>query len=115
MEFLLKKILTKMTANSRLLAIELNQHFATLIDSKINDKRFIISCESATNISSISSKVSFPKADVILSSIPLAILPIKIKIEIINEIKKSLVNNGCSFNTSTIKCKRDTSKKIQQR
>lgn len=89
-----EKLLTKMSADSRLLAIELNQNFASLIDSKINDKRFIISCESATNISKIRLKESFPKADIILSSIPLAILPIKIRIQIINEIKKSMSDNG---------------------
>lgn len=89
-----EEILTKMSADSRLLAIELNQNFASLIDSKIKDKRFIISCGSATNISKIRSEESFPKADVILSSIPLAILPIKIRIQIINEIKKSMRDNG---------------------
>jgi len=88
------KMLKKMSFNSKLLSIELNQYFASKIDAKINDNRFTLVCDSAEKIENICQSINFPKVDYIISSLPLAILPSRLKINIINECKNILRDSG---------------------
>ena len=88
------KMLKKMSFNSKLLSVELNQYFASKIDAKINDNRFTLVCDSAEKIESICQGINFPKVDYIISSLPLAVLPARLKINIINECKNILIDNG---------------------
>ena len=88
------KILKKMSFNSKLLSIELNQYFASKIDAKINDNRFTLVCDSAEKIENICQSINFPKVDYIISSLPLAVLPSRLKINIINECKNILRESG---------------------
>ncbi len=88
------KILQKMSLNSRLLSLELNPFFASKIRKSIQDERFKISCNSAENINSIMNQIHFPKADYIISSLPLAVLPIKLKLNILNQCKLALSPKG---------------------
>ena len=88
------KLLKKMNFNSKLLSIELNPFFASKIDAKINDNRFKLVCDSAEKIEHICQSINFPKVDYIISSLPLAVLPAKLKINIINECRNILIDNG---------------------
>ena len=87
-------MLKQMSFNSKLLSIELNQYFASKIDAKINDNRFTLVCDSAEKIENICQGINFPKVDYIISSLPLAVLPSRLKINIINECKNILRDSG---------------------
>jgi len=89
-----KVILKKMSINSKLISIELNQLFVNELREKINDNRFDLICGSATDIFNIKNQFYKSNVDLVISSLPLAMIPIKMKIKIINGIKETLADNG---------------------
>ena len=88
------KLLKKMSPNSKLLSLELNPYFASKIKKSVQDSRFQIKCDSAENINTVLKLTQFPKVDYIISSLPLAVLPTRLKLRIINECKLALGSEG---------------------
>ena len=88
------KLLKRMSPNSKLLSLELNPYFASKIRKTVRDSRFQIRCESAENINTVLKQTQFPEVDYIISSLPLAVLPIRLKLRIINECKLALGSRG---------------------
>ena len=88
------KLLKRMSPNSKLLSLELNPYFASKIRKSVQDSRFQIRCDSAENINTVLKQTQFLKVDYIISSLPLAVLPIRLKLRIINECKLALGTEG---------------------
>ena len=88
------KLLERMSPNSKLLSLELNPYFASKIRKTVRDSRFQIRCDSAENINTVLRQTQFPEVDYIISSLPLAVLPTRLKLRIINECKLALGSKG---------------------
>ena len=88
------KLLKRMSPNSKLLSLELNPYFASKIRKSVRDSRFLIRCDSAENINTVLKQTQFPEVDYVISSLPLAVLPTRLKLHIINECKMALGSKG---------------------
>ena len=77
-----QEILSRMTLNSRLISFEINDIFYSQLQAKFSDPRLILINDSAENIK----KYIKEKADAVISSLPLAVIPIRIKLNILNEV-----------------------------
>ena len=89
-----QRIIEKLDRESTLLVIELNDTFYKELKNKISDKRVIIRKGSASDLSKFMGELNKEKADVIVSSIPLAILPKTLRKRIVIEANKLLNENG---------------------
>ena len=89
------EILKKMSLDSNLISIELNKSFHNQLAHKFkSDHRFTSVLGSAEDISNAIQKKNINTADVIISSLPLAVIPSRVKVGIFKEIKKVLKNEG---------------------
>lgn len=87
------EILSRMTPNSRLLSFEINPVFYNQLKSKFKDSRLSLICDSAENVKNHISK-DIQSVDGIISSLPLAVIPIRVKLKILNALVDVLgVNN----------------------
>lgn len=82
-----KKMVELMAEDAILLVFELNDSFMQLLEKTIDDKRVHLIHDSAENITTYLKKYGFDKADVILSSLPLANFPSDLKMRILTESK----------------------------
>jgi phosphatidylethanolamine/phosphatidyl-N-methylethanolamine N-methyltransferase len=89
-----KGILKKMSPKSKLLSFELNPTFHLKLTNKIHDKRLNIINDSAENIKLHLKKHNIESVDVVVSSLPLTVIPDSIKNNIINSSYESLSENG---------------------
>lgn len=87
------EILRKMKKNSRLYLFEINEYFLEEL-KHIKDPRVEIINESAEKFVQELKKRKVSKADYVISSIPLAIMPRRTEISIIVATKKFLSDNG---------------------
>ena len=88
------EILKRMTPNSNLFSFELNTNFYDQLTSKFNDSRIRIINDSAEKMGEYLSKDKIDKADVVISSLPLAVIPEKIKENILNSAVEILTQDG---------------------
>ncbi len=89
-----EKIISKLGPNARLLVFELNDQFFDALKNKINDPRVTIIHDSAEKMEFYLNQNNITKADVIISSLPLANFPDQLKISLLESSKASLSQNG---------------------
>jgi phosphatidylethanolamine/phosphatidyl-N-methylethanolamine N-methyltransferase len=89
-----KEILKRMSADSKLLVFELNDTFYERLKLKITDPRVILIHDSAENLGLHLEKYGISKADIIISSLPLANFSINLRKKIIRSAKKGLKKGG---------------------
>ncbi len=89
------EILKKMSFKSNLISIELNKSFHNQLSHKFkDDNRFTSLLGSAEDISKAIEKKNIISADIIISSLPLAVIPSRVKVGIFREVNKVLKNEG---------------------
>lgn len=89
-----KAILEKMHPDAVLISFEVNDKFCDMINKDVNDPRLHLVCDSAEKIGEYLQKYGFGKADYIISSVPLVVLPKEIARNIEKEVTKTLVSGG---------------------
>jgi len=89
-----KKILELMEPDAKLLVFELNDTFYEHLKEEITDQRMILIHDSAEFIQKYLNEAGFIHVDYIVSSLPLAVFPSKLKTNIINESYETLKNQG---------------------
>lgn len=83
------ELLKRMHPETKLIVLELNEEFYQLLQEKIDDSRMILRNESAEKIGDLLKEYGFEKADAILSSLPLAVIP--------NEIRDAILDNSYKY------------------
>ena len=89
-----KYILRKMTRESKLILIELNKNFVTILQNRLRDQRVCIFNDSAENVLSILEAAEEPGADYIISGIPFSFIPFNAKNRILNNTYTALTKSG---------------------
>lgn len=89
-----KRIIEKMTPNSRFYVFELNHDFITILKEQIQDKRTQIIEDSAANIAHYLAKDEVKEVDYIVSSLPLSLLPLEVRDKIVETSFAVLNENG---------------------
>jgi phospholipid N-methyltransferase len=88
-----QEILKKMRPDTILLAFENNEEFCKIL-KQFNDPRLKIICDSAEKISYYLKKYEIEKADYIVSSLPIAVIPQNVVDLIIKAATQNLSKNG---------------------
>ena len=88
------EILKRMSLNSNLFSFEINTNFYDQLTSKFNDKRLRIINDSAEKMGEYLNKEKIEKANVVISSLPLAVIPVEIKENILNSTVNILGMDG---------------------
>jgi phospholipid N-methyltransferase len=89
-----KELLSKMSANCHLVVIELNDTFFKDLQNKFQHPNLHLTHGSAADLSSILQALNLPKADFILSSLPLSNFPKALRTSILEAIKANLETQG---------------------
>lgn len=89
-----KGILEQMHADCKLISFELNQTFYEQIKSEISDHRLTLLNRSAEDIVAVMNEFGIEKADYIVSSLPLTVIPTEVKTVILDSAKKALSEDG---------------------
>ncbi|HVZ18445.1 MAG TPA: rRNA adenine N-6-methyltransferase family protein [Terriglobales bacterium] len=89
-----RNILSRMSPEARLLAIELNSEFCQALTETITDPRFEIAQGSAAEVKRWMYIRSLPKADFILSGIPYSLLSHEMRQDILTASRDSLTDDG---------------------
>jgi phospholipid N-methyltransferase len=89
-----RALLSAMRSNARLLAIEINPHFARLLRRTIQDPRLLVHEGSASEIGEALAALELPRADVILSGIPFSTMSRDQGLEILRAIDRNLSPGG---------------------
>jgi phospholipid N-methyltransferase len=89
-----KKILEFMQPDAKLLVFELNDTFYEFLKEEIIDERMILIHDSAEFIQKYLAEAGFIHTDYVISSLPLAVFPNKLKTNIINTSYETLKNHG---------------------
>jgi phosphatidylethanolamine/phosphatidyl-N-methylethanolamine N-methyltransferase len=89
-----EKIIRKLHPESRLLVFELNDIFYEALKNKIKDPRVILIHDSAEKIVDYLAINGLERADVVISSLPLANFPEELKDQILLNTFKSLQSGG---------------------
>ena len=87
-------IIDKMSADSILLVFELNDHFFEQLTKRFNDPRVHLIHDTAENIQEYLDKHNLHKADVIISSLPLAVFPRDLRNRLLTASHDALKENG---------------------
>ena len=89
-----KKIIQKLDVTTQLIVLELNSEFYQELKAKICHTNVHIKEASADKIGEIMLELGFEKADIIISSLPLANFSAKLRNSILEVVKESLNENG---------------------
>lgn len=89
-----KKIVQKLSPNSKLFVFELNRDFVATLKREIHDDRVKIICDSSANLQKYLAEDNITEVDYIVSSLPLSIIPKEIRESIVEESYKSLKTDG---------------------
>jgi phosphatidylethanolamine/phosphatidyl-N-methylethanolamine N-methyltransferase len=89
-----RALLRALNPEAKLLAIEINPHFATLLGESIPDPRLIVHEGSAADIPSALAAHDLPAPDVILSGIPFSTMPRELGLEILASARDTLSPDG---------------------
>lgn len=89
-----EKIIEKMGTETQLVVVELNDTFFDALKKKITHKNVHLKHGSAEDISFYLKDLGFEKADLIISSLPLAVIPALIRQNILTTVKTHLSQKG---------------------
>lgn len=89
-----KEIIKQMTPKSVLYVFELNEVFYDSLVEVIDDPRVKIFHDSAEKVEYFLNHDNYHHADIVMSSLPLAVIPEQVKIEILTASKKVLGTHG---------------------
>lgn len=89
-----ERIIEKLGKDCTLLIIELNDKFYKDLKKRITDKRVCIRKGSASDLHKFMKELNIEKADFIVSSLPLAIIPSTLRKRIVIEVNHKLEKNG---------------------
>ena len=89
-----RALLRSLAANARLLAIEINPHFAQLLGDHVPDPRLIVHHGSAADIREALDAHRLPAPDVILSGIPFSTMPPEVGRELLASVRDTLSPDG---------------------
>ncbi len=88
-------IMARMSADAKLIALELNDNFYDTLSKRINDPRVQIIHDSAELVQNYLDKIEPNlKADVIISSLPLMVFPEDLRNNVVNTAYDALKKNG---------------------
>ena len=88
------EILRRMRPDARLVAIEMNGDFVNFLRKSLVDQRFDVVEASAADVNEILKKLGLPKADYILSGIPLGSMPAVVRGPILQNTREALAAGG---------------------
>jgi phosphatidylethanolamine/phosphatidyl-N-methylethanolamine N-methyltransferase len=86
-------ILAAMLPDAKLLSIEINPHFCSLLNH-ISDERLIVHCGSAQEIRAALSRYGLSAPDVVISGIPFSTIKLRTGLLILEEIASTLISGG---------------------
>jgi phospholipid N-methyltransferase len=89
-----RPLLGRMSADARLLAVELNDEFSTMLRQQIRDARLVVQHGSAVNVNRWRTAWGLPLADLILSGIPYTVIGHELRHEILLETRAALRPGG---------------------
>ena len=89
-----KALLQQMPSESQLVVIELNDAFFSDLQKKFKAPNVHLIHGSAAEISKVLKQLNLPKADIILSSLPLSNFPSDLRTNILEEVKQNLQADG---------------------
>jgi phosphatidylethanolamine/phosphatidyl-N-methylethanolamine N-methyltransferase len=89
-----EEIVSRMDKNAVLLVFEINDSFYTDLKSRFHDERVHLIHDSAEKIEDYLHQFELDKADVVISSLPLAIFPPDLRENILEAAEKSLKSEG---------------------
>ena len=89
-----EKIIQKLDSTTQLIVLELNKEFYKELKENISLPNVHIKEASADKIGEIMLELGFKKADIIISSLPLANFSVKLRNSILEVVKESLNDNG---------------------
>ena len=89
-----EKIIEKIDASTHLIVLELNPELCKDLKAKINLPNVHIKEASADKIGEIMKELGFEKADIIISSLPLANFSVELRNSILEIVHESLNENG---------------------
>lgn len=89
-----KKLLKLANPNATLFVFELNEDFYNTLKHKFNDPRMVLLNQGAETLPEVLKAHNIDKVDAILSSLPLAMIPIAIKNKILDNSHSCLKKNG---------------------
>lgn len=89
-----RALLSAMRPDARLLAIEINPHFAKLLRKTIRDPRLVVHEGSAADIGEALDAHQLPAADVILSGIPFSTMSESLGLDILRDVNRHLAPGG---------------------
>jgi phospholipid N-methyltransferase len=87
-------LLRAMPADARLLSIEINPRLASLVRSRIHDRRLTVHQGSAADLAAALAKHGVGAPDVVLSGIPFSTLPRGLALRILWAVHNSLASGG---------------------
>jgi phospholipid N-methyltransferase len=88
-----RALLRAMNPHSRLLAVEINDHFVKVLE-RMNDSRLVVHCGSAAELREVLDAHRMPAPDAILSGIPFSTMPRGIGREILRSVYEVLEPGG---------------------
>jgi phospholipid N-methyltransferase len=88
------EILRRMRSDARLIAIETNFEFVKFMGASLPDPRLHIEHDSAENVAAILRRRALPRADYIVSGIPLGSMPKDLQARISTASQDALESNG---------------------
>lgn len=89
-----KELLRRTRPHTQLIVIELNDAFYEALQAKIKAPNLHLIHGSADQITQTLQRLNLPKADYILSSLPLSNFPAALRNTILDEVKNNLQDNG---------------------
>lgn len=89
-----QEIISKMSSDAILLVFEVNEAFYKRLKSKINDNRVHLIHDSAEKIDEYLKQFHLEKADVIVSSLPLAVFSTELRADILHASLTALIPSG---------------------
>ncbi|MCK6371518.1 MAG: methyltransferase domain-containing protein [Gammaproteobacteria bacterium] len=89
-----RALLRALSPASRLLAIEIDSHFAGHLRRDLRDPRFIVHEGSAERIADILTEHGLPPPDVVISGIPFSTMPVRTGENIVRAVRAVLAPDG---------------------
>lgn len=89
-----REILDRASDDSKIFVFELNQDFCKILETKFQDKRIVLVNGSAEKMESVLKDHGIEKADAIISSLPLTVIPEPIKSNILKASFQILKSKG---------------------
>jgi phospholipid N-methyltransferase len=88
------EILRRMRSDARLVAIETNRDFVKFLRAQLPDERLHVVHDSAAEVQTVLQQRALPKADYIISGIPLGSMPEAVRADIVAKSRAALEPGG---------------------